>query len=156
MNFHCRLYFSFIFGLFGFFSYGDHQTSIVDIEKYREFLVDFDLNLGKVKNKERISAFKQTLEFIESSNNRNATYITRLNHFADWTTEEIRNMFPVRPSEMSPEISMETSYGISKSTDLPIEINWASSSNPLGQSALSGVHDQGLCGMRKITLRNHQ
>jgi hypothetical protein len=147
-----RLVLMLLVGLCGCCTFGDLQNfDLTAIDKYRDFLIHHDLNLDNLENHDRIAAFKHTIIFLESFSGEKGAYTTRLNHFADWTKDEIDSMFSATPAEGPDNTSMTSpTYSIMGSANLPVDINWASSSNPLGVSVLSGVHNQGSCGTTMV------
>ena len=130
--------------------YHSSDTNITDL--YLQFLIRHDKDMSRLYDDDRVFAFKNAIDTIEGLHSfvESGPYHLRINHFADWNEGELLALFtePYHGATSNHSLESSTWYNMVRSSlSLPEEINWASAANPLGRSTLSGVHNQGSCGM---------
>lgn len=127
------------------------------VDRYRDFLILHNKDISRLRDKKRIEAFRISLGALENMP-KDVPYHTRINHFADWTHDEVMNLFVEEPNEIPSNQSLEASNWfdmLTGSLSIPDEINWATTSNPLGRSVISGVYNQGSCGMTNTPVNSY-
>lgn len=95
---------------------------------------------------DRERVFHSTCSRIDVHNRRGGSFRLGLNHFADWLPHETSRMFHVfgnRAGNTSLRINSHRSW---PSDAVPDSIDWSTSSNPLQDSVVPEVKNQGMCG----------
>lgn len=133
------------------FTFVDHNESQRSMEEIRWLFEDWAIKYDKyyneiIEKEHRFQVFRENLRFIEEHNHikNNHSYIVDLNHFADLTSEEFRNIY------LSARFNMTTTrhffppssdqYMVMDGEDLPKSIDWRE------KGAVSSIKHQGHCG----------
>lgn len=119
------------------------SSSISDL--FDTWCKDYDKTYASEQEKEhRFKVFQQNYEFVTHHNSRaNASYTLSLNAFADLTNHEFKSKYlGLSPSANDSLIRLNTrSVDFVSESDIPSSIDWRK------KGAVTGVKDQGSCGM---------
>ena len=158
----------------------DRVVSVLQIsdmtETYQKFLIDYNKDMSRMNDPERVAIFMRNLQWIKQSESNGLIdldnqlpYFIRINDMADWLPGEYSSRFTVlKPaaeininSALSDSRDLLSSYNDEKSSadeilefdyqnDSPIallpSINWSSDDNPTHKPTMSPPQNQGLCG----------
>jgi hypothetical protein len=128
---------------------------------YTYYLQDYQKDLSRGEDLERIRAFHNNLNLLSQLENKlassNLSFHLRHNHFLDWLDIEIDSIFhlvqepqPLVPTSSSTRGDEDLLQNLPRRMNINSEfneqLNWASSLNPLGHTILPAVQNQGECG----------
>ncbi|XP_056637020.1 cathepsin L-like proteinase [Diorhabda sublineata] len=118
-------------------------TVLARHDLWAEFKVKFNREYELLEDKLRFQIFQKNFRLIEEHNDRYAkgevSYFLKVTKFADWTEEELSNMFK-RQSALKPEINNTGIFKANPNLKIPDSIDWRES------NAVLPVRNQGICG----------
>jgi cathepsin L len=121
---------------------------------YEFYLQDYHKDLSWSESHDRIRRFYDNLQLLRELEEKlrasKRSFSVRHNHFLDWLETELDSMFSVyqqRPPDEATEADLQSLHRrMNLNSRFSEELNWASSLNPLGETVLPAVQNQGECG----------
>lgn len=138
------------------------MSTAISSSGYVDYLHNYEKNLTRLLDEGRFEAFEKSYHWIDQRlkelNQSSASYRVAVNQFADWSRQEISDIFPVferapvGPRSKNWDSNLEAAAGEGQDdsdkskSSFSTYLNWASSHNPIGVSILPGPRNQGACG----------